>query len=96
LTYLSNVFFIKKMAAVATVAAVAEKHPLGVESSTPSDPEIASTTGEPVEETYGIETPERNKLFKWAYLLDEKVGALGRHECTKTDTSTDLRVPDWY
>jgi hypothetical protein len=66
---------------MAAVAGVAEKHPLGVESSTPSDPENASTTEEPAQETYGIETPERNKLFKWAYLLDEKVGAHGRHEC---------------
>lgn len=69
------------------MASVAEKYPLDVESSSvsrPSDPENASATGEPVEETYGVETPYRNRLFRWAYLLDEKVGAHGRMQCSDT------------
>lgn len=59
------------------MASVTEKYPLDVENNTArpsSDAENAPTTGEPVEETYGVETRDRNKLFEWAYLLDEKVG----------------------
>lgn len=61
------------------MASVTEKYPLDVEDSTvsrPSDPENASAAGEPIEVTYGVETPYRNKLFKWAFLLEEKVGTL--------------------
>ncbi|KAK5365329.1 hypothetical protein LTS03_008894 [Exophiala xenobiotica] len=59
------------------MASVAEKHALGTEKSTaglPSDPENAPGTGATIEETYELETPYRNKLFKWAYILDDKIG----------------------
>jgi hypothetical protein len=73
------------------MASVAEKHALGMEKSTaslPPDPENAPATGATVEETYGLETAYRNKLFKWAYILDDKVGgAHVRMQCLDTDSA---------
>lgn len=51
-----------------SMAITSEKHPLDVEMRP-----LESSLDEQVGETYALETADRNKLFQWAYWLDEKV-----------------------
>lgn len=50
------------------MASTFDKHPLDVEMRP-----IDSPVDEQIGETYALETRDRNKLFQWAYWLDEKV-----------------------
>jgi len=69
-----------------------EKQPHDVEMRAVESPD------EQVGESYALETRDRNKLFRWAYLLDDKVSWWTIFSIANTDTSSPrlaLKLMAW-